>query len=527
MTAHIVCVDDEQAVLDQLSAQLTRRFGATHRVECAESAEEALALIDEIFAAGDEVELVICDQVMPKMKGDRFLERVHVTRPRVMKILLTGQAGLDSAIYAINNAGLHCYIEKPWEVEDLNLAIENLLTQHRLRRELEQHHARLERRSRELHGLHDVGRALGSVLEPERILGLVAEAAGSLAGESCAVVLQSGSRPVLWHGAAGLSESSRGDIETALVRCRAEGRSGSPPGVAPARMIALEHGRRLFGWLLLLEGAEPALDTREFLSILAGQAAAALHHVELLEEQLRGERLSTIGRMIATIVHDFRNPMTAIKGYGSLLEEDLTAERRRQYARLIVEETDRMGGMIEEILEFTRGERAILRPRAVTVGALADAVERVVAPELKPRGVSFRRELAYEGELILDVDRLTRALLNFTTNALDAMPSGGVLTFTSRRADERVELALSDTGVGIPEELQPRLFEPFFTHGKPRGLGLGMSIARKIVEEHGGRVRIASGSGRGTCVTLSMPIEPPALATAAAPRGGAVSGITG
>jgi two-component system, NtrC family, sensor histidine kinase HydH len=293
---------------------------------------------------------------------------------------------------------------------------------------------------------------------------------------------------------------------------RAEGRTGSPPGIPVARAIALEHGRRLFGWLLLVEGAEPALDTREFLSILAGQAAAALHNVEMLEERLRGERLSTIGRMIATIVHDFRNPMTAIKGYGSLLEEDVTPERRGQYARLIIEETDRMGGMIEEILEFTRGERATLRPRAVAVSALADAVERVVAPELKPRGVSFRRELAYEGELILDVDRLTRALLNFTANALDAMPSGGVLTFTSRRADERIELALSDTGIGIPEELQPRLFEPFFTHGKPRGLGLGMSIARKIVEEHGGHVRIASGPGRGTCVTLSMPIEPPALA---------------
>jgi len=512
VTAHIVCVDDEQAVLDQLSAQLTRRFGATHRVECAESAEEALALVDEIFTAGDEVELVICDQVMPKMKGDRFLERVHETWPRIMKILLTGQAGLDSAIYAINHAGLHCYIEKPWEVEDLNLAIESLLTQHRLRRELEQYHARLERRSRELHGLHDVGRALGSALDPERILGLVADAAASLAGAPCAVVLEAGSRPPLWHGGADLPAAARADVETALVRLRAETRSGPPPGLTPARAIALEHGRRLFGWLLLLEGAEPALDTREFLSILAGQAAAALHHVELLEERLRGERLSTIGQMIATIVHDFRNPMTAIKGYGSLLEEDVSAERRRQYASLIVEETDRMGGMIEEILEFTRGERATLRPRAVTVSALADAVERVVGPELDPRGVSFRRELAYDGELILDVDRLTRALLNFTTNALDAMPSGGTLTLSSRRAGDRIELALSDTGVGIPDELLPRLFEPFFTHGKPRGLGLGMSIARKIVEEHGGRVQIASRRGQGTCVTLSMPTEPPALA---------------
>jgi len=520
VTPHIVCVDDEQAVLDQLSAQLTRRFGATHRVECAESAEEALALIDEIFAAGDDVELVICDQVMPKMKGDRFLQRVHETRPRVMKILLTGQAGLDSAIYAINNAGLHCYIEKPWEVEDLNLAIESLLTQHRLRRELEQHHARLERRSRELHGLHDVGLALGSAREPERVLGLVAEAARSLAGAPCAVVLQSGNRAAVWHGADSLDEPSRRDIEAALVRLRGEGQSGPPPVIAAARSIALEHGRRLFGWLLVLEGAEPALDTREFLSILAGQAAAALHHMELLDERLRGERLSTIGRMIATIVHDFRNPMTAIKGYGSLLEEDLPAERHRQYARLIVEETDRMGGMIEEILEFTRGEPATLRPRPVTVSALADAVERVVAPEMKPRGVSLRRELAYEGELVLDLGRLTRALLNFVGNALDAMPSGGTLTLASRRAGGRIELAISDTGVGIPEELQPRVFEPFFTHGKQRGLGLGMSIARKIVEEHGGQVQIASVPGRGTCVTLSMPIEPPALAVPPRRRAG-------
>ena len=154
----------------------------------------------------------------------------------------------------------------------------------------------------------------------------------------------------------------------------------------------------------------------------------------------------------------------------------------------------------------------------MTVSALADAVERVVAPELKPRGVAFRRELAYEGELVLDVDRLTRALLNFIANALDAMPSGGTLTLASRRAEGRIELVVSDTGVGIPEELQPRLFEPFFTHGKPRGLGLGMSIARKIVEEHGGEVQLVSGPGRGTRVTLRMPLEPPALAAPPRPR---------
>ena len=200
--------------------------------------------------------------------------------------------------------------------------------------------------------------------------------------------------------------------------------------------------------------------------------------------------------------------------------EDLSAERRRQYARLVLEETDRLGGMIEEILDFTRGERTILRPRAVPVSLLADAVERQLATELKSRGVTLRRELAYEGEMVLDVDRLTRALLNFAANALDAMPSGGTLTLASRREGARIELIVSDTGVGIPAELQPRLFEPFFTHGKPRGLGLGMSIARKIVEEHGGEVRLVSSPERGTRVTLSMPVEPPALAVSPRRRAG-------
>ena len=479
MRAYIVCVDDEQAVLDQLSAQLTRRFGSTHRVECAESAEEALALIDEIFAAGDEVELVICDQVMPGLKGDRFLERVHQTRPRVMKVLLTGQAGLDSAIYAINHAGLHCYIEKPWEVEDLNLAIDSLLTQHRLRREVEHHHERLERRSRQLRGLHEVGRALGSAPEPERVLEMVAEAASVLAGAACRVL-------------------PTGD--------------GPAPDVDPARALALEHGSRRFGWIVIPHGPEPAADTREFLSILAGQAAACLSQMELLEERLRSERLSTIGRMITSIVHDFRNPMTAVKGYSNLLAEELPAERRRQYVRLIAEETERMGGMIEEILEFTRGERATLRPRSVKVSHLLDTVEQLVAPELRSRGVSLRREPEFDGELVVDVDRVVRALLNFAANALDAMPSGGTLTLGSARAGERVELSIADTGVGIPEALLPRLFEPFFTHGKPRGLGLGMSIARKIVEEHGGDIHLESRPGQGTRITVGIPVEPPALA---------------
>ena len=153
------------------------------------------------------------------------------------------------------------------------------------------------------------------------------------------------------------------------------------------------------------------------------------------------------------------------------------------------------------------------------VSQLLDTVEQLVSPELASRSVVLRRERGDDGDLVVDVDRLVRALLNFTANALDAMPEGGTLTLGARRAGASVGLLVGDTGVGIPEHLQPRLFEPFFTHGKPRGLGLGMSIARKIVEEHGGEVRLESRRGQGTQVTVGIPVEPPALAAPAAPQG--------
>jgi signal transduction histidine kinase len=509
--AAILCVDDEQAVLNQLSGHLTRRFGASHMVECAESAEEALALIDELEEAGDEVELVVCDQVMPGMKGDRFLENVNRTRPHVMKILLTGQAGLDAAVSALNRAALDRYIEKPWEPEDLELTVESLLTQYRLRKDLGLQNERLERRSRELRSLHQVALALGATEDPGRVLEAVVEAARSLSrAKAVAAVAQTSTRrPPLWAGliASPLAPEAWKTIEASLARWRAKRLAGGPEGVPHGvRVVPMQRSDVLYGWILLLEAPEPDQDTTDLLSILAGQAAAGLANIELIEERVESERLSTIGRMIGTIVHDFRNPMTALKGYAGMLEEfELPRERQREFARLIIEEGDRMGMMIEEILEFTRGAPTPLRLARTTVEELAGKVRRLMEPEFQGRGVTFATELGYPGEIAVDVDRIKRAILNIASNALDAMESGGTFTFASRLCDGRVELSFSDTGRGIPEELRERIFEPFFTHGKPRGIGLGMSITRKIVEEHGGEIHVASRPGAGTTFTLSLP----------------------
>lgn len=128
---YIICVDDEVTVLETLQEQLKARFGSSHQIEIASSAEEALELIGDILESDEVIELIISDQLMPAMKGDQFLQEVHKKLPDTIKILLTGQAGLDSAIRAINHGGLSRYIEKPWDIESLSKDIHELISKFR------------------------------------------------------------------------------------------------------------------------------------------------------------------------------------------------------------------------------------------------------------------------------------------------------------------------------------------------------------------------------------------------------------
>ena len=132
---YIVCVDDDRALLDGLIQQLENAFSQTHDVEGAESAREALELIEELHEGNNVVEMVISDQVMPGMKGDQLLATLHQQYPDMITVMLTGQGGLDSAIRAINHAGLSKYLVKPWNDDDLRITIRDLLEKYRLERE--------------------------------------------------------------------------------------------------------------------------------------------------------------------------------------------------------------------------------------------------------------------------------------------------------------------------------------------------------------------------------------------------------
>ena len=144
---------------------------------------------------------------------------------------------------------------------------------------------------------------------------------------------------------------------------------------------------------------------------------------------------------------------------------------------------------------------------------LADLVRQTLKP-LQPRlqrsNISLALSLDEEARASVDAARILRVLHNLIANSLEAMRGGGILDIRCRRSNGSCLLSIRDGGCGMPEEVRRRVFEPFFTHGKAHGTGLGMAIVQKIVDEHGGTIRVESAPGQGTTVELGLPAGSPA-----------------
>ncbi len=142
----ILCVDDEQLLVDALKQQLKLQFGNNYQIETAESGSEALEIIEELLEENIEIPLVISDQLMPGMKGDELLKQIHAIIPKTLKILLTGQADADAVGKAVNNANLYRYIAKPWEPTDFNLTVTEAVHSYFQEKELAEFYADLEKK---------------------------------------------------------------------------------------------------------------------------------------------------------------------------------------------------------------------------------------------------------------------------------------------------------------------------------------------------------------------------------------------
>ncbi|MFQ5829158.1 MAG: nitrogen regulation protein NR(II) [Candidatus Methylomirabilia bacterium] len=245
-----------------------------------------------------------------------------------------------------------------------------------------------------------------------------------------------------------------------------------------------------------------------------------LTRIRQLEEEVRwGERLAAAGRMAVGLAHEIRNPLGAIRGAVQLLRKELGDDARSaEYTEVLIKEVDRVNRILELLLDLGRPVR--LRPRPLNLHQILERVTLLSEDLAAGCRVSIVRRYDPSLPPILgDEDRLVQVFTNVVRNAIEAMPGGGHLTVTTRLSRNplfskvdlgtgmrsMVEVQVADEGEGIPESVREKIFDPFFTT-KQKGLGLGLALCHRIMEEHKGAIQVDSYPGGGTTVSCFLPV---------------------
>ena len=247
----------------------------------------------------------------------------------------------------------------------------------------------------------------------------------------------------------------------------------------------------------------PPAPPGDFDGLLAENAA--------LKARLRdAERLAAVGQLSATVTHEFNNVLMTTLNYAKLgLRKTDDPALVKSFTR-ILEAGERAAKISESMLSFARGGED--RRDTVKLADLLDDVLMLTGKDLQAHRVRYQTDAAGDPRASVCVPQVQQVLVNLILNARQAMPDGGLLTFTltDDEAGGTAEIAVRDTGAGIPRDRLPQIFEPFYstkTLGSESGggTGLGLPLCRDVVEAHGGRIRVESAPGRGTCFTLKFP----------------------
>ncbi len=257
----------------------------------------------------------------------------------------------------------------------------------------------------------------------------------------------------------------------------------------------------------------------EFLSRLSSQTAIAIEHAVNAEYQegrlkrvLQADKLATVGELAAGAAHEIRNPLTSIRSTIQWLKRDLPAEKHPM-ADGIIEEVDRIDGIIKGLLSLSRTSDLRLSP--LDLQSILGETLTLLDPECRSHDVAIERDFASSPCTMLgDSSQLKQLFLNILLNAIQANSPGGTVHVAvldrgsnASAAQPSLEVAITDTGPGIPEDILPKVFDPFFTT-KDNGTGLGLSISYGIASKHGGEIEIVSrnsGVKHGTTVKVRLP----------------------
>ena len=222
----------------------------------------------------------------------------------------------------------------------------------------------------------------------------------------------------------------------------------------------------------------------------------------------RTEKLASIGRLAAGIAHEINNPLTGVLTFAHLLRDRPNMDDQdQQDLGVIVRETTRVSEIVRGLLDFARERPSVKEP--LDVNAVVSRTMRLIRSQKEVEQITIREEFDETlPQITGDANQLQQVLLNLSLNACEAMPQGGTLTISTSARDGKVFVKVADTGCGIREEHLDAIFEPFFsTKPSGKGTGLGLSVSYGIIQQHGGALEVESEEGKGTTLTIVLPVE--------------------
>ena len=519
----ILVIDDEEVIRDLL-AQTLRRCG--YDVDPAEDGPAALKKVSKGF-----YNLLITDLKMPGMNGIDVLKEIKKVNPYIEVIIITGYPTIERTVEAIK-IGAFDFLCKPFDVPEIVAVIQRCLEKQRNNLD----HVELG----ELKTFFEIGKTITAYSDQDALLrqilhsmlGLVKARSGSL------VLFDEGGREVrleCQRPAAEDGKGVRGDRE------RPAGESADSRLFLSAPLRGKHPFSRgdVLGAINVSEkvsGDGFSLREQTLFSVLSGQAAAAIENYRLysqlqekvgalertiqeLEETknqlIQSEKLAAVGQLAFGIAHEIRNPLAIIlEGVEFLQVERGTPGGETDDSFVLIKRAvDRANGIIIDLLKFSRASK--IQVQEVDIARTLDDVTGLIRNSACLHQVRVRKEYAASGlTLTADPNMLQQVFFNLCLNAIDAMPHGGDLVLRTepvRPADggqRGVVVTIRDTGSGIPEDVLPKIFNPFFTTKEPgKGTGLGLSIVHLILQRHGAAIDVQSEPGKGTAFTITFPLR--------------------
>jgi len=513
-------------------------------------------------ALTEKPDLIIMDQRMPKMTGLEVLAALNRTQSGIPVILMTFHGSEETAVQAFR-LGAKDYIVKPFDTEEMIQAIDRALQERRLRGErdtlteqLMNSNRQLERRVKELGVLYNVGKSVTALLDPERVLNRIVEAAVYVtnAEEGALFLIDEESGELYLRAARNLGEQFARGFRIKVEDSIAAGgvvKTGEPflstaedlslkvkTGymVKSLLYVPLKVGEQVIGVMSVDNKASnrPFSENDVYLlSALADYAGIAIVNAQLygeikafneeleqkVEERTRelkeaqaqliqSEKLASIGQLAAGVAHEINNPLGVMLGFSQVILKKLPEDDPLRKPLVSIErEGLRCKKIIQGLLDFSRRSTPALQP--MNLNDALEAACEFIEHQITLDNIQVIKGLTPELPPIrADGNQLQQVFVNLIINAYQAMSQGGELRITTRAVGDQVQAIFADTGAGIPAEVLKHIFDPFFTTKEVgKGTGLGLSVSYGIIESHGGKIEVESQVGVGTTFIVTLPAD--------------------